>query len=235
MASAASRCRYRSRPSNAVHRPSGPWTRLATTRWVCSSGSPSLDVRWSNPTAQEPLSGHVLDTAVATTGPEVSVQVADRLGQPSMMGRQHRLAGGWVAQAVEDRDALGRPQDHVEAWHGVAAMGTAEQLASRGVAALEHGLEPGHGCFAFQPKAGGAGAVPPAWGLAVAGEILFVVIRKFAGVVLLTAHRELGDVGHHPAAPSPPPLAPATHPWCIALLDDFGSSVERTATLHPLC
>jgi hypothetical protein len=29
----------------AVHRPSGPWTRLATTRWVCSSGSPSLDVR----------------------------------------------------------------------------------------------------------------------------------------------------------------------------------------------
>jgi len=54
MASAASRCRYRSRPSKAVQRPSGPWTRLATTRWVCSSGSPSLDVRWSNPTATSP-------------------------------------------------------------------------------------------------------------------------------------------------------------------------------------
>src|ERR671912_657992 len=51
MASAASRWRYRSRPSRAVHRPSGPWIRLAMTRWVCSSGSPSLDVRWSNPTA----------------------------------------------------------------------------------------------------------------------------------------------------------------------------------------
>jgi len=38
----------------AVHRPSGPWTRLATTRWVCSSGSPSRDVRWSNPTASSP-------------------------------------------------------------------------------------------------------------------------------------------------------------------------------------
>jgi conjugative relaxase-like TrwC/TraI family protein len=38
----------------AVQRPSGPWTRLATTRWVCNSGSPSLDVRWSNPTASSP-------------------------------------------------------------------------------------------------------------------------------------------------------------------------------------
>ena len=54
MASAANRCRNRSRPSSAVQRPSGPWTRLATTRWVCSSGSPSLDVRWSNPTARTP-------------------------------------------------------------------------------------------------------------------------------------------------------------------------------------
>jgi len=117
---------------------------------------------------QQPLSGHVLDTAMATTGPQVLVQVGDRLGQPGMMGGQHGLAGRWVAQAVEDRDALGRPQDHIEGGHGVAAMGAAEEFAAVGVAAFEHGLEPGHVCFALQPEAGGAGAVPAAWGLAVA-------------------------------------------------------------------
>jgi hypothetical protein len=117
---------------------------------------------------QHPLSGHMLDTAMAAAGPHMLVQVAGRLGQPGVMGGQDRLAGGRVAEAVEDRDALGRPQDHVEGGHGIAAMRAAQQLAGRRVAALEHGLEPGHGCFAFQPEAAGAGAVPPAWGLAVA-------------------------------------------------------------------
>jgi hypothetical protein len=32
----------------------------------------------------------------------------------------------------------------------------------------------------------------------------------------------------------PPVLARANAPWCIALFGDFGSSVERTAKLHPL-
>jgi hypothetical protein len=45
---------------------------------------------------------------------------------------------------------------------GARYMSTAEQLASGGVAALEHGLELGHRCFALQPQAGGAGTVPPA-------------------------------------------------------------------------
>ena len=87
-----------------------------------------------------------------------------------------------------------------------------------GVAALEHGLEPGHGCFALQPQAAGAGAVPPAWGLTVAGQILLVVGGQLAGVILLPPHRELGDVGHHPAAPSRLRWRQRTHPWCIALL-----------------
>jgi hypothetical protein len=112
---------------------------------------------------QQPLSGHVLDTAVATAGPKVSVQVADRLDQPGMMGRQYGPAGGWVTEAVEDRDALGRPQHHIKARHGVAAMGPAQQLPGGGIPALEHGLEPGHGCFACQPQAVGAGAIPAAW------------------------------------------------------------------------
>jgi single-strand DNA-binding protein len=35
---------------------------------------------------QQPLTGHVLDTTVATAGPQMLVQVADRFGQPGMMG-----------------------------------------------------------------------------------------------------------------------------------------------------
>jgi hypothetical protein len=150
---------------------------------------------------QQPLSGHVLDTTVAAAGAQVLVQVGDRLRQPSMMRRQDRPANGWITQAIEDGHALGRPQDHVKCWDGVAAMGTTEQLASVRVAALEHGLEPGHGCFALQPERGGAGAIPPAWGLAVAGQVRFVVGGQLAGVIGLPAHRELGDVSHHPAAP----------------------------------
>jgi 5-hydroxyisourate hydrolase-like protein (transthyretin family) len=91
---------------------------------------------------QQPLAGHVLDTAMAAAGPQVSVQVADRLGQPSVMGGQHGSSDGRVAEAVEDRDALGGAQDHVEGGHGVAAVGTAEEFTGRGVAAFEHGLEP---------------------------------------------------------------------------------------------
>jgi hypothetical protein len=80
------------------------------------------------------------------------VQISDRLIQPSVMPLEDRPAGGRVTQAVEDREALGRPQDHIKGGHGVAAMGTAEQLPSRGVAALKHGLEPGHRCFAIRPR-----------------------------------------------------------------------------------
>jgi hypothetical protein len=177
---------------------------------------------------QQPLSGHVLDTTVSAAGPQVLVQVADRLGQPRVMGGQHRPADRRVTEAVEDRDALGRPQDHVEGGHGALAMRTAKQLASRGVAAFEHGLEFGHRRFALQPEGGGGGAVPPPWGLAVTRQVLLVVGGQLAGVVGLPPHRQLGDVGHHPAASLPPSLAPATHPWCIALLGKwFGMRVGR--------
>jgi hypothetical protein len=55
---------------------------------IAFSGGPTVE-----PDRQQPLSGHVLDTTVAAAGPKVLVQVADRLGQPSMMGGQHRPAG----------------------------------------------------------------------------------------------------------------------------------------------
>jgi hypothetical protein len=170
------------------------------------------------PNGQQPLAGHVLDTTVATAGPQVLVQVADRLGQPSVMSGQHRPTRGRIAQAVEDRDALGRPQHHVKGGDGVAAVRAPQQLARDGIPALEHGLEPGHGCFALQPQAVGASAIPPAWGLTVAGQILLVVLGELPGVVRLPTDRELGDVGHHPAAASCPRWRERTHPWCIALL-----------------
>jgi hypothetical protein len=171
------------------------------------------------PNGQQPLSGHVLVSAVAAARPNVGVQVGDRLSHADMVGRQGRPAGRRITEAEKDRHALGRAQHHVEPRDGVAAVGAAKELTGVGVAALEHGLEPGRRCFALQPQAAGAGAIPPARGLAVARQILLVVSCQLAGVVGLSAHRELGDVGHHPAAPSSPPsLAPATHPWCIALL-----------------
>jgi hypothetical protein len=167
---------------------------------------------------QQPLSGHVLDTTMSAASPQVLVQVGDRLAQPGMVGGQYRPSGRRVTQAIQDRHALGRPQDHVEGGHGVAAVGAAKQLARCRVAALEHLPEARRRCFALQSQAGGAGAVPPAWGLTVAGQILLVVGGQLPGVVGLPANRQLGDVGHHPAASLPPSLAPATHPWCIALL-----------------
>ena len=77
---------------------------------IALSGGPVVE-----PDRQQPLSGHVLDTTMAATGAQVLVQVGDRLGQPGMMGGQHRPAGRRIPEAVEDRDALGRPQDHIEA------------------------------------------------------------------------------------------------------------------------
>jgi hypothetical protein len=180
------------RPPNAVgdHQ-------MRVQQRIAFSGRPVVE-----PDRQHPLSGHVLDTTVAAAGPQVLVQVGYRLGQPTMMGLEHGPAGGWVTEAIQDRDTLGRPQHHIEGGHRIAAVGAAEQLAGCGVAALEHGLEPGHRCFALQPQAGGAGAVPPARGLAVAGQIRFVVGGQLTGVIRLPPYRELGDVGHHPVAPS---------------------------------
>jgi hypothetical protein len=153
------------------------------------------------PDRQHSLSGHVLDTAMATTGPQVLVQVGDGLTDANVVGVQYGSAGHRVAQAVQDRHALGRPQNHVERRHGPLAVGAAQQLTGVRVAALEHGVEPRWRCFALQPQAAGADAVPPPWGLAVTREVRFVVGGQLPGVVRLPAHRELGDVGHHPAAP----------------------------------
>jgi hypothetical protein len=161
---------------------------------------------------QQPLSVHMLVAAMAAPCPQVLVQVGGRLGHASVMGLKDRPAGGRVAQAVEDRDALGGAHDHVEGRDGVAAMGAAEELVGVGVAALKHASEPRRRCFALQPEAGGAGTIPAAWTLAVAGQVRFVVGGQLPEVVILPPHRELGDVRHHPATASSPSLAPANAP-----------------------
>jgi hypothetical protein len=48
------------------------------------------------PNGQQPLSGHMLDPAVAAAGPQVSVHVADRHGQAGVMGLEDRSAGGRI-------------------------------------------------------------------------------------------------------------------------------------------
>jgi hypothetical protein len=58
---------------------------------IAFSGRPVVE-----PNGQQPLSGHMLDTAVAAAGPQVSVQVADRLGQAGVMGLEDRSAGGRI-------------------------------------------------------------------------------------------------------------------------------------------
>jgi hypothetical protein len=67
------------------------------------------------PDRQQSPSVHVLVAAVVTAGPQVVVQVADRLTDTSVVGAQHRPAGRRVAQAVQDRHALGGAQDHSKA------------------------------------------------------------------------------------------------------------------------
>jgi hypothetical protein len=200
MASAASRWRYRSRPSRAVQgRPASVRTldavgdhQVGVQQRIPLPGRPMVE-----PDRQQPLSGHVLDTAVPTAGPDVGIQVGDRLPDTGMMGVQHGPTSCRIPKPVQHRHALARAQDHVEGWHRPLAMRTAEELAGVGVAALEHCLEPGHGCFALQPEGAGAGAVPAAWTLAVARQVRLVVGSQLADVVLLPTHRQLGDVGHH--------------------------------------
>jgi hypothetical protein len=149
---------------------------------------------------------------VATPGAKLPVQVGDRLGQPGVVGGQRRPPSRRIPQAVQQRHALGRPEDHVEGGYRVAAVRPSEQLAGLGVAALEDPLERLGAGLAVLAEAGGAGAVPPAWALAVAGQVLLVVLGDLTGVVVLPPDRQLGHVRDHPAPASRPVLRERIHP-----------------------
>jgi hypothetical protein len=67
----------------------------------------------------------------------------------------------------------------------------------------------------------------------VAGQVLLVVGGQLAGVILLPPHRQLGHIRHHPAA-ALLAFVDASERTAGALLssDDYGSSVERTASVR---
>jgi hypothetical protein len=179
---------------------------------------------------------NMLRPAVATAGAELPVQVGGRLRQPGVVGGQHRPAGRRIPEPVEDRDALGRAQHQVKAGDRVTAVLAAQQLPGLRVAALDQPPEALLGGFPLQAEAGGAVAVPAAWGLAVAGQVLLAVVGEAFQVVVLAARRQLGHVQHHPSPTSRAPrCASECTPGALLSSDDYGSSVERAAKLHPLC
>jgi hypothetical protein len=104
------------------------------------------------PHRQQPLPGHMLVPGVAAARPYMGVQVGNRLTDASVVSVQHRPSGRRIAQAVQNRHALGRAQHHVEPRHRPLAVGPAEELAAVGVAALEHPPEARHRCFALHAK-----------------------------------------------------------------------------------
>jgi hypothetical protein len=54
------------------------------------------------PDRQQPLSVHMLMSAMAAAGPEVVVQVGGGFGHADVVGGQHRPAGRRIPEAVED-------------------------------------------------------------------------------------------------------------------------------------
>jgi hypothetical protein len=67
-----------------------------------------------------------------------------------------------------------------------------------GVPAVEHPHERLGGGGALLAERGSAPAEPAAWRLAVPVQVLLAVLGDLADVVVLAAHRQLGDVHNHP-------------------------------------
>jgi hypothetical protein len=157
------------------------------------------------PDRDQPPTRDVVAAAMAASGADMFFQVAERLGGRLLVRGQHLGGDVGVAQAVQQRHALGRAEDHVEGGHAAVAVRAAEQLAGVGVAAVEDAHERLGGGGAVLAERGGALAEPAAGGLAVAGEVLLAVVGDLAEVVVLAADRQLGDVHDHPR--NPPVLA----------------------------
>ena len=76
------------RESRVRHAPSGPCTRLDTTRWVCRWGSPARESQWSNAAATIPL-------VRSWTTPPAPVRV--RIVSASMVATTWPIASWWAA------------------------------------------------------------------------------------------------------------------------------------------
>ncbi len=87
---------------------------------------------------QQPVALYVLVAAVAAARADMLLQVAKRLLGRLVVCVQHLGGDLGIAQAVQQRHALGGPQHQVKRWHAALAVRPAEELAGVGVAAVEH-------------------------------------------------------------------------------------------------
>src|SRR6266568_1861849 len=69
---------------------------------------------------------------MAASRADVVLQVAERLLGRLVVGVQHLGGDLGIAQAVQQRHALGRPQHHIERRHPMVAVRAAEQLSVSG-------------------------------------------------------------------------------------------------------
>ncbi len=99
---------------------------------------------------------------MAASRADVVLQVAERLLGRLVVGVQHLGGDLGVAQAVQQRHALGRPQHHIERRHPMVAMRPAQQLSGVGVAAVEHPHERLGTGDALLAQGSGAAAEPAA-------------------------------------------------------------------------
>ena len=154
------------------------------------------------PDRQHALPLDVLDPGVAAAGAQLLVQVGDRLASPAWCAsRTARPVEGSPSAYRSDTLLVGRSTTS-KAGTALRPWGRPSSWPVSGVAALEDGLEAGDGCFALLAQRCSAGAVPAAWGLAVAGQVRFVVGGQLAGVVVLASGGQLGHIRHH--LPLPP-------------------------------
>jgi hypothetical protein len=167
------------------------------------------------PNRQQAVTHDMLRPAVATAGAELPIQVRDCFCQPNVVGVQHRFAGRGIPKAIQHRDALAGPQHQVKPCDGVAAMRAAKQLPRLGVAALDEPPELLLRGLTFKAEARGGLAVPAAWGLAVAGQVLLAVVGEPLQVVVLAAGRQLGHVQHHLRPPPAPRCASERTPGAL--------------------
>jgi hypothetical protein len=130
----------------------------------------------------------------------------------------HRPPGLFVAERVQQADALGRGEDEVEAGDRCQLLHFQRAVAGERVDPLDRDpprpvvaaqlllrprvLAPDQPTQlallhdAFEPELLGAAASPDAWRLAPARVVVVEAVRDGAFVVALLARRELGDAQH---------------------------------------
>jgi hypothetical protein len=206
---------------------------LAMTRWVCSSGSPSRLVRWSKPTASSP--GRTRAGHRRGRGGRPGARPGRRPPRPAQHDARTAGPGRWP-------DRPGRKGWRRSWWGAGPRQSRAPRRGRAGGPAARRWW--GHGPRTW-PGTRPPMLRPPALGCRRRRRTTGPGTRRgrtdTAGGRWPARGcsrppgppRELGDVGHHPAAPSHVHPARATPPLHCSS-DDYRSSVERTATRHPL-